>query len=188
MAATGKARDQIQGNPPCECMIFSVPLGYAALVYRITPFALLETFLPMLEDKKLFVKIQKSYSCEIGSNKKAKKVSDSMAAYLKGISPKISWPPWEWMDMGSLTPLEVMVLKKTAGIPYGEIRTYREIAEAIRRPRAYRFVGNTLAKNPFPILIPCHRVFRSNLEPGGFGGGTELKRELVKLEQSHPLT
>jgi len=84
--------------------------------------------------------------------------------------------------MAGLTPLQQLVLRATTDIPYGSVRSYKQIAEAIHRPRAYRFVGSTLAKNPFPILIPCHRVIRSDSSLGQFGGGTDLKRELIDLE------
>ncbi|UCD31652.1 MAG: methylated-DNA--[protein]-cysteine S-methyltransferase [Desulfobacterales bacterium] len=67
-------------------------------------------------------------------------------------------------------------------IPYGQLKSYKEIAAAIQRPRAYRFVGSTLAINPYPILIPCHRVIRSDSSFGRFGGGAELKRKLIEME------
>jgi len=62
------------------------------------------------------------------------------------------------------------------------LRSYRDIAVAVGRPRAYRFVGTTLANNPFPILIPCHRVIRSDGSFGLFGGGSDMKRKLIELE------
>lgn len=68
-------------------------------------------------------------------------------------------------------------------IPRGETRTYREIAEMIGRPRAYRAVGNALRKNPHPIIIPCHRVVRSDGSLGGYSnGGTRVKRKLLLEE------
>ncbi|MEA3438105.1 MAG: MGMT family protein [Thermodesulfobacteriota bacterium] len=91
-------------------------------------------------------------------------------------------PPWEWMDMSGLTKLQQLVLRATADIPSGSVRFYKQIAEAINRPLSYRFVGSTLAKNPFPILIPCHRVIRSDSSLGRFGGGTDLKKELIEME------
>ena len=68
------------------------------------------------------------------------------------------------------------------GIPYGETRTYREIAEAVQRPKAFRAVGNALNHNPLPIFIPCHRVVGSNGSLTGYAGGLELKRRLLTLE------
>lgn len=86
--------------------------------------------------------------------------------------------------MGGLTRLQQSVLAATASIPCGELRSYKDIAEAIDRPRAYRFVGTTLGENPFPIVIPCHRVIRSDGSYGQFGGGTDLKRKMIELEAS----
>lgn len=92
-------------------------------------------------------------------------------------------PSWEWLDAGGLTELQKLVYSATAKIPYGKLSSYKEIAEVINRPNAYRFVGTTLAKNPFPILIPCHRVIRSNNTIGRFAGGKNLKIKMIELEK-----
>jgi O-6-methylguanine DNA methyltransferase len=69
-------------------------------------------------------------------------------------------------------------------IPYGETRTYKEIAIAIGKPNAHRAVANACGKNPQPIKIPCHRVIRSDGKLGGYSapGGTATKRRLLKEE------
>ncbi|MBW2644829.1 MAG: methylated-DNA--[protein]-cysteine S-methyltransferase [Deltaproteobacteria bacterium] len=84
--------------------------------------------------------------------------------------------------MSNLTVLQQRVLGETAGIPYGTVRSYGEIAERIGRPKAARFIGATMARNPFPIIIPCHRVIGAKGRLGGYGGGVELKRRLLQLE------
>ncbi len=89
---------------------------------------------------------------------------------------------WEWLDFGSATVLQKAVYHATFQIPYGQTRSYRQIAETAGRPGASRFVGNTMAKNPFPVLIPCHRVIRSNGSLGQFGGGVDLKRKMLEIE------
>ena len=71
-------------------------------------------------------------------------------------------------------------------IPYGEVRSYKWIAEKIGRPRSYRAVGNATGKNPVSIIIPCHRVIGSNRSLGGYGGGIERKQRLLTLEK-YPL-
>ncbi|MEA3436138.1 MAG: MGMT family protein [Thermodesulfobacteriota bacterium] len=108
------------------------------------------------------------------------KTAEKIKAFFKGTAIK---PPWEWMDMAGLAPLQQLVLRATVDIPYGSVRSYKQIAEAISQPRAYRFVGSSLAKNPFPILIPCHRVIRSDSSLGQFGGGTDPKKELIEMEK-----
>jgi len=71
-------------------------------------------------------------------------------------------------------------------IPYGEVRTYQWIADRIGSPKSARAVGNATGANPVSILIPCHRVVRSNGALGGYGGGLERKRQLLALE-GHPI-
>jgi methylated-DNA-[protein]-cysteine S-methyltransferase len=70
-------------------------------------------------------------------------------------------------------------------IPYGETRSYRDIAEAIGHPRACRAVGMSNNRNPVAIIVPCHRVIASNGSLCGYGGGLDIKRRLLDLEQAH---
>lgn len=77
------------------------------------------------------------------------------------------------------------VLKETSNISYGTVMTYKEIALKIGNPNSYRAVGNALASNPVPIIIPCHRVIKSDGSIGGFGGTPELKRKLLLNEGVH---
>ncbi|MBO8158438.1 methylated-DNA--[protein]-cysteine S-methyltransferase [Thermosyntropha sp.] len=67
-------------------------------------------------------------------------------------------------------------------ISYGEIKTYAEIAQKIKRPNAYRAVALACSRNPLPILIPCHRVIRKNGSLSGYRGGEKFKRYLIALE------
>ena len=73
------------------------------------------------------------------------------------------------------------VLQEVAKIPYGEVRTYKQISESIGT-KAYRAVGTAIGRNPLPIIIPCHRVVKSDLHVGGFFGGTEMKKEMLENE------
>ena len=67
-------------------------------------------------------------------------------------------------------------------IRFGELRTYKDLAEAIGKPKAYRAVGNAVGSNPVPLIIPCHRVIRSDGSMGGFEYGIPLKLKLLKME------
>lgn len=80
------------------------------------------------------------------------------------------------------TPFQQRVWEATRRIPYGETRSYAEIAREVGRPRAARAVGQALGENPLPIIVPCHRVIAGNGGLGGFGGGLEMKRELLRME------
>jgi methylated-DNA-[protein]-cysteine S-methyltransferase len=74
------------------------------------------------------------------------------------------------------------VLRQTAKIPYGRTRTYREVAESSGNPEGYRQVLSTLAANPLPIVIPCHRVTTSKSGVGSYIAGVKKKRWLLRLE------
>jgi methylated-DNA-[protein]-cysteine S-methyltransferase len=79
------------------------------------------------------------------------------------------------------TPFQLEVWEALNDIPYGEVRTYADVAFAIGRPRAMRAIGNANNVNPWPVIIPCHRVVARH-GIGGYGGGTEVKRFLLGLE------
>jgi len=74
------------------------------------------------------------------------------------------------------------VLVAEHGVPRGWVSTYGRIAKSLGRPQAARAVGNGLARNPFPVIIPCHRTVRSDGRLGGYRGGLEMKRALLKME------
>ena len=82
------------------------------------------------------------------------------------------------------TEFEVKVWKEILKIPYGETRTYKDLAIAIGKPNSSRAVANACGKNPYPVIIPCHRVIRSDGKLGGYSGvgGVKKKKELLKLE------
>lgn len=83
------------------------------------------------------------------------------------------------------TPFQLAVWKELQNIPYGKTTSYKEIAQKINKPKAYRAVGMTNNKNPLPIIIPCHRVIGSNGKLIGYAGGLKLKNYLLELEKSH---
>ena len=80
------------------------------------------------------------------------------------------------------TPFQIEVWNTLLRIPYGETRSYADIARSIGRPTATRAVGAANGANPIPIIVPCHRVIGSNGTLTGFGGGIAVKRRLLDLE------
>jgi methylated-DNA-[protein]-cysteine S-methyltransferase len=86
------------------------------------------------------------------------------------------------LDLSHVTPFRRAVLQECARIPRGQVSTYAELARRAGRPNAYRAVGHTMATNPIPIVIPCHRVLGSDGGLHGFGGGLDMKRRLLALE------
>jgi len=85
-------------------------------------------------------------------------------------------------DLRGLTEFEVAVLRKALEIPKGEVRSYSWIAREIGRPKAVRAVGSALGHNPVPVVIPCHRVVRSDGMIGNYALGAPMKRELLDTE------
>lgn len=80
------------------------------------------------------------------------------------------------------TPFQKKVWEALQQIPYGETRTYKDIAQSIGAPKAIRAVGNANNKNPLPVIIPCHRVIGSNGSLVGYGGGLDKKHDLLEIE------
>lgn len=88
------------------------------------------------------------------------------------------------IDLRDCTPFEAAVLRKAQEIPAGHARSYAWIAREIEHPRAVRAVGSALANNPVPLLIPCHRVVRSDYTSGQYVFGSETKSKLLELEHT----
>lgn len=86
------------------------------------------------------------------------------------------------VDLTGVTEFQKTVLEATARIPFGATVTYGELAERIDRPEASRAVGSALGENPVPIVVPCHRVVRSDGSVGGYTAGAGYKRQLLELE------
>jgi methylated-DNA-[protein]-cysteine S-methyltransferase len=84
------------------------------------------------------------------------------------------------------TPFQRAVWEELLRIPYGETRTYAEIARAIGRPQAVRAVGTANGANPVALVVPCHRVVATGGKLGGYGGGLALKERLLALERAEP--
>ncbi len=74
------------------------------------------------------------------------------------------------------------MLRATARIPFGSVSSYREVAAEAGSPNAYRAAGNALGSNPMPIVVPCHRVLHAGGGLGGYTGGLDRKRFLLRLE------
>jgi O-6-methylguanine DNA methyltransferase len=88
----------------------------------------------------------------------------------------------EHLDISDLTPFEQDALKAAARIPPGEVRSYAWVARTIGRPKAARAVGQVMARNPLPLLFPCHRVVDSHGDLHNYGYGLEMKARLLRME------
>ncbi|UCG55172.1 MAG: methylated-DNA--[protein]-cysteine S-methyltransferase [Dehalococcoidia bacterium] len=86
------------------------------------------------------------------------------------------------LDFSDATNFQREVWQEARRIPYGETRSYAWLADRVGQSKAWRAVGQALAKNRLPIIIPCHRVISSNCNLGGFSGGLDMKKRLLQLE------
>lgn len=115
------------------------------------------------------------------SNASVRAVVSELREYFEGKRKKFSFSA----DLDGHTRFQKRVLNATANIPYGRTRTYAWLADRANSPRAARAVGQVMARNPVPIIIPCHRVLASSGGLCGFAGGLralDLKRKLLKIE------
>jgi methylated-DNA-[protein]-cysteine S-methyltransferase len=106
-------------------------------------------------------------------------IDNVIIALFKGQNKKVSLSA---INLKKLTGFQTEVLKQVYQIPHGKAATYSGIAARTGHPRAARAVGTVMANNPFPLIIPCHRVIRADRKVGQFGGGTQMKRELLERE------
>ncbi|HUG37757.1 MAG TPA: methylated-DNA--[protein]-cysteine S-methyltransferase [Candidatus Limnocylindrales bacterium] len=91
------------------------------------------------------------------------------------------------VDLTATPPFQRKVLEAARSIPFGQARPYAWVAKRIGHPRAVRAVGTALGTNPVPLLVPCHRVLKSDGGVGGYIFGTRAKSRLLKLEQTTPV-
>lgn len=136
-------------------------------------------FLPCPHNQ-LVAKIKREYSeINITERKTPGGIAQKIAEVYSGV--KINFDH-SLLNLAKLTKFSARVLKQSCRIPQGKVDTYSGIAAKIGSTGAARAVGTALANNPFPLVIPCHRVVRADGSPGGFGGGIKMKKELLKKE------
>jgi methylated-DNA-[protein]-cysteine S-methyltransferase len=168
--------------------IFRTKWGYFGLAGVEN--TLLRTCLPLSEPEKVKLELLKSrlvvvLKSRIECDKNLfKTLQEQIIAYFEGVCINFSRDiPIALDGFGSFTR---SVLTACRNIKFGQTLTYSALAKKLGRPDAMRAVGNALAKNPLPLIIPCHRVIRSDGAIGGFSapGGTNLKAKMLKHENS----
>src|SRR5262249_40934164 len=105
-----------------------------------------------------------------------RQLDDYFAGRLQEFDVALDWRP--------ATPFPPPGLGVARGVPFGEVTTYQDVARAIGRPTASRAAGGANARNPLPIIVPCHRVIGSDGSLTGYGGGIENKAFLLSMEGS----
>lgn len=111
-------------------------------------------------------------------------LQDRIIAYFNGENVDFSVDPPILLDHA--TSFARRILNACRAIPFGQIRTYSDIAKQVGSPGAARAVGGVMASNPVPLIVPCHRVLRTDGGLGGFSapGGTAAKQRMLELEQA----
>lgn len=115
----------------------------------------------------------------IRDDRKLKDVIRELSSYFNGHQVNFK----STLDLSIGTEFQRRVWEKVGEIPYGELKSYKWIADEIGNPNGVRAVGNAVGRNPVPPIIPCHRVIRSDGNLGGFSSGIALKKWLLKLEK-----
>jgi len=164
---------------------FKTQFGYPAIVFD--SISIKRVFLPKKISSIVKFQAQKEF-LNLKFKKQplpdfVRKTIKAIQLYFQGSTNDI---PIQFIDQSQLTCFQKKVLQVTQKIARGRVQSYSEIAKKIGRPGAARAVGSAHAKNPFPILIPCHRCIQSNGTLGGFGGNTNstnnLKKQMLLLE------
>lgn len=117
---------------------------------------------------------------EIAETRLIKKAFGQISGYLSGTRKSFDLPL-----LVEGTEFQEKVWNELLKIPYGETRTYGQIAEAVGNPKAVRAVGAANNRNSLPILIPCHRVVGANGSLTGYSGGLDAKRKLLEIEEKN---
>lgn len=105
-------------------------------------------------------------------------VARQLTEYFAGTRREFTLP----LDLADVPAFRRDVLRAMAAIPHGATSSYAELAAAAGRPRAVRAAGSACATNPVPVVVPCHRVLRSDGSLGAYGGGLAMKAELLRRE------
>ena len=159
--------DTLNNSPVGDLRVVASPSGLVAVEWTHS--------LPRLE---IYLA---RFGADVEENQRAiQPYAAEILAYLRGKRQRFDFK----IDWSTLRPFQALALKAVFAIPYGQTRTYADIAAQIGRPRAFRAVGRANATNPMPLVIPCHRVLGTDGKLHGYGGGDGLptKEWLLKME------
>jgi len=161
--------------------IFNTPLGWMGVLG--SPKGLRRLVLPQISQEQTLrllcqSALKRRRLPRFARNDNFGDLPDRIGDYLAG--KVVGFP--DRLDLSWASLFQRSVWKVDQSIPYGETRTYGWVAGKLGMPKAARAVGQALARNPLPIIIPCHRVIRSDGSLGGFSGGQDVKRLLLEIE------
>jgi len=162
-------------------IIPSTPFGPVAIVWSFfCDFPKIVRVLLSTPEVSAKVRVSKLYpDSEASSCAEIDAVATAIGAFLEGENVRFSL---DVADLSLCSPFQQSVLRAEHHIPRGSVSTYQLIASHLGKRNGARAVGNALANNPFPIIVPCHRAIRSDGSLGGFQGGLDMKRALLRTE------
>jgi methylated-DNA-[protein]-cysteine S-methyltransferase len=152
------------------------PLG--TLIVAVTPRGVVRIAYPGEEDRVLEELADGVSPRVLLAPQRTDEARRELEAYFEGRRQTFDLP----IDWSLVRGFTLGVLKATAGVPYGHVATYGEMAASAGSPRAARAAGNALHINPIPIVVPCHRIVPVSGGIGKYGGGEERKKFLLELE------
>jgi len=136
------------------------------------------------EPEVLSIKFRKGAGGKSCDDPGIKKLAAKLSDFLEGKDPHFDMDDFALLDTAKLTAFTRKVLLTLfTKVPRGTVVSYKELAELSGYPKAVRAVGSVMAKNPFPLIIPCHRVIKSDSSLGNYGPGKKLKEHFLKLEK-----
>ena len=172
-------------SPVCHS-VFKTAIGWCGLL-RSKKGIIIRLFVGYKERDQLLKQILHEFGSGLERTPDTGEIMDKIKRYCSG--EKIIFKKND-LNWSLLTPFQQKVFKAAMRIPYGVVETYASLARKAGCPNSSRAVGNALARNPFPLFIPCHRIVRGDGKLGGFsaGGGIALKRKLLELEEASVAT
>lgn len=173
----------VEGRPASYYTFYSTPYGTGAIIFNQQGVK----FLLLPQSEKTLKQKVRGKDCEnrhkisynIGSFSLLS-LRRVLGEYFAGKAVEFDFP----LDLSQFSQFERDVYKTVRKISYGEAKSYQEVAKKVGRPKASRAVGNALAKNPIPVIVPCHRVVRKDGKLGGFSAGFDWKKRLLQLEKN----
>jgi methylated-DNA-[protein]-cysteine S-methyltransferase len=159
--------------------ICETDLGWIGVV--VSPVGLRATTLPHRSRDEALREVLALGASEEASEGQLNGLADRLRRYARGEA--VTFP--DALDFDGVSLFQRAVWEATREIPRGQTYSYGELAARVGRPGAARAVGQAMARNPWPIVVPCHRVVASDGSLGGYGGGLDMKQRLLRLERGH---
>lgn len=165
-------------NSQLTYTVFETEIGWMSVL--ASPRGLLRATLPCRSEEEAVQHLGDTVKSAVRSDEQFAGLAKRFRDFFNGDTP--SFP--DRIDFSGATIFQQAVWEAARQIPYGDTRSYGDIAEQIGRYGAARAVGQAMGRNPVAIIVPCHRVVASGGKLGGFGGGEDLKRYLLDMEAS----